>query len=180
MKGFVAYYIMCTSVLGLLFSCNRLQKESIVEFCKKTIEIPSDLEVISSGRISKFNIDSLYPYKLIIYHAPNNCLSCKISQLQYNEVIYQLSNRTGKFSVLNIFSPLKDDIDIVRNHIILTQYNFPVYLDVSSNFRKQNQLITDDERFHCFLLDSLNHPIYIGNTMTNAKKRAEFYKILDI
>lgn len=181
MKNIIFRFCIIILPIMILVSCKSSPTSMMIDsFSKQSIKIPHELEVIAEGKVCKFHSDSLLPYKFVIYYDSKNCFPCRIAHLIENEELHKLSIGSRKFSVINIFSPLIEDVDDTRNTLILSKNKYPVYLDANSNFPKLNPQIPDDRRFHYFLLDSLNYPIFVGNPDATASLNKLFKEALKI
>lgn len=173
-------YIFCFLML-LTFnsSCSEVHtiNRMINKFTKETITIPNDMECIMGQNVFIQEKLDLKPYKFIIYVDSLECSTCRIVKLADLKPLYELSEQYD-FSIFNIFSPFEDYIELTKLQIVLENMDFPIYIDINKSFSKQNQCIPTDNRFHYFLLDSFNNPVYVGNPLNSESLMKLFIEIL--
>lgn len=168
MKKSVILFTNIALVCICICSCNehRKIKSMMTDFLKTEIVIPKDLECICSRTICPIALDSLKSAKFIIYYDSLDCSSCRIGRLSENFPLYAMAD-TSSFSVLTIFSPCPDELEEVRLKLMKANYSFPVFIDVNGSFMDNNGSIPADLRFHSFLIDSYNYPVFVGNPLMN-------------
>ena len=170
-------------ILSVIFttSCKTEKSELrllLEEFEKKQIVLPRDMIMIKEGKICPYlNRDNKDLNTMVFYIGEEECSDCRISHLWDYSELFELSQETGSFEIMIIFSPLEEDISYVQDRILSTYFPYPVYLDIHSLFSDLNKL-PDDIRFHTFLLDSDGYPILIGNPLDNKRIRTLFNHIL--
>ena len=148
------------------------------EFEKTQIVLPSDMIMIKEGKICPYlKRDHKDMNTMVFYIGEGECSDCRISHLWDYSELFELSQETGTFEIMIIFSPIEEDISYVQDRILSTQFSYPVYLDIHSLFSELNKL-PDDIRFHTFLLDSDGYPILIGNPLNNKRIRTLFNHII--
>ena len=95
------------------------------------------------------------------------CLRCKSHLPLWKNFIEDISLQFGsKVNVLIIMHPHR--LIDAKYAIQRDSFSFPVCIDTTDIFNKVNHL-PSDSRFHCFLLDSANCVILIGNPVQNSK-----------
>lgn len=151
-------------------SCTDRQKVKslMIDFMESEIVIPSDLESIHEGKVSKLALTSLKPNRFIIYYDSLDCSSCRISHLVENYPLYEMADSLG-FSLITIFSPRANEVEEVRHQLMLTHSPIPIYIDSNGSFRRQNSSIPSDLRFHNFLISPGNRPVFVGNPLASGK-----------
>ena len=85
----------------------------------------------------------------------------------------------GTFEVYTIFSPSQDEYDDVLEQLVFMNFEYPLYVDVFGDFRRKNTCIPEEKKYHCFLLDKEEHPVFVGNPLANAELMHLFKKVLD-
>lgn len=123
-------------------------------------------------------------YTDMTYPAFYNMHMVQISSLWGNGRIgkyplYEMADTVG-FPVLTIFSPRADELEEVRLKLMKANYSFPVFVDVNGSFSENNGNIPFDRRFHSFLIDSCNHPVYVGNPMSSDRMFELFVRTIDM
>ena len=148
------------------------------DFMESEIVIPNEIECIYNRQVDKIKIDTLQQLKLIVYYDSLDCSSCRISHLMDIYPLYDMAD-TSNFSLLTIFSPKEEDLAEVRNHIVIQNLPIPIYIDADGSFSKLNKSIPTDKRFHSFLIDDNNKPVFVGNPLTNSSLAEVLRTILE-
>lgn len=159
------------AVLGLLLSsCTERYKikKTLVQFTNLELVIPGDLECINNRQIKKINTDTLKPLKFIVYYDSLECSACRISHLVDIYPLYDMAD-TCDFSVITVFSPKLSEVSNVQNQLRIANHPIPIYIDKYATFRHINKSIPSDHRFHYFLLNENNSPVFVGNPLSSPK-----------
>lgn len=169
MKNFYKLLIPTVCLCISMTSCNEKAKvkRAMTDFMESEIVIPNEIECIYNRQTDRILLDTLRQLKLIVYYDSLDCSSCRISHLMDIYPLYEMAD-TSNFSLLTIFSPRKDDLAEVRNQIKIQNPPIPVYIDVDGSFSKLNKSIPSDTRFHTFLIDANNKPVFAGNPLTSS------------
>lgn len=169
---------MCILSLSLVSCGERATlKRTMSEFMATEIVLPDDLECIYNRNMSGIQKDTLKTYKLIVYYDTLDCSSCRISHLIDLYPIYDMAD-TSNFSVLPIFSPKAEDVKEVILQLTIADCRIPIYIDTTGKFCRLNQNIPSDPRFHSFLMDVNNKPIFVGNPLSSSKLLELFKEIV--
>lgn len=171
---FLVYAILgCISIV----SCSEELsiKKKMIALMKSEVVIPTDLVCIKNGEQSVISVDSLKKNLLVIYYDSLNCSSCRIAHLEDNYPLFRMAD-TSMFSVLTVFSPRKADMEETLLRLSIAYDPYPVYVDVNHSFSTENKALSLDRRFNYVYLDSLNHPVVIGNPLANKKLYELFRK----
>ena len=148
------------------------------DFMESEIVIPNEIECIYNRQVDKIKLDTLQQLKLIVYYDSLDCSSCRISHLSDIYPLYEMAD-TSNFSVLTIFSPREEDLAEVRNQIQILNPPIHIYIDSDGSFCKLNESIPSDTRFHTFLIDTNNKPVFVGNPLTNSSLAEVLRTILE-
>lgn len=172
--------LVCLSLL-LCVSCfdKHNVKTLLRQFKESVIDIPEDMLCIKNGAIVPFHLDSFKKNKFIVYYDSLSCSSCRVSHLTELDSLY-LQSDSSSFSVITIFSPPLIDVGETCSNLILSKNPFPVYLDYNKSFARANKCIPNDNRFKCFLIDSLNHPVFVGDPLANRKIAELFQRVISL
>ncbi len=158
-------------VLVFSLSCcsnNRQLAGTLRDFRKSEIKTSLEIEKVQNRGIVTC-IPDLAKARLVIYHDSLTCSNCQINHLHDKLDLYKLADSLDTFDVMTIFSPRDEEYDEVMKNLMLFNFPYPVYVDTYGAFRKANECIPPDERFHIFLLDGTGHPVFVGNPLaTNA------------
>jgi len=152
-------------------------REELVSFRKTEIVIPHDMTVVRHGKLVPFIRQTGLPI-LVVYIDGQDCTDCRIAHLVEYEPLFQLSDSTGTFQLMVVFSP-SEGHEMVLQKLIDANYRFPVYFDSYSEFSDKND-IPLDSRFHTFLLNAESFPILVGNPLTNPEINKLFHQLLNI
>ena len=74
----------------------------------------------------------------------------------------------------------KEDFENIRQQVLIANYPFPVYIDKNSSFKSNNKTLPKDARFHYFLINSRNLPIFVGNPLSNQQLNELFINVLNV
>lgn len=166
---FVSFFIV---------GCKR-EKEKLFKMLKDfeetRITIPQDMIMIQNGELRPYDIHGETPI-FIIYVSPAECSSCRISHLDKYEDLFSMADSLG-FLIMIILSPNEDQREYIQDLLIQARFHYPVYIDSYSEFANQN-IIPEDNRFHSFLINSDNNPIFVGDPTANDRMHVLFSAIL--
>ena len=179
MKYLYKLLILIIFLCICITSCNEKAtvKRIMTDFVESEIVIPNDLECIYRRHADKIKLDTLEQLKLIVYYDSLDCSSCRISHLSDIYPLYEMAD-TSNFSVLTIFSPREEDLAEVRNLIQILNPPIHIYIDSDGSFSKLNESIPSDTRFHTFLIDANNKPVFVGNPLSDSNLKGLFKKVL--
>lgn len=171
--------IILMGLLLCLNSCSghRVRKE-LESFFSQEIKFPSTLVACSGESAGAMSLLSDSIPKLIIYVDSTQCSSCRVGHLSDYLPLYEESVQGKQFMLAVIISPPVADYGYIVHLLGTYKYPFPVYIDKSHSFRKENSFIPDDTRFHAFLLDGCNHPVMVGDPARGQKIQRLFEQAL--
>ncbi len=154
--------------ITLLASCNEYKiARQLENFRKETITFPDDLIKIkgeSIGMSGEFHGGMT----LVLYYDSLSCSTCQIGHLHELTHLYEFSDSSG-VSVISIFSPSPEEYETVVREVQIRNFPYPIYIDGTGSFRRNNRGIPSDNRFHCFLLDSEGRPFFVGNPTASSQ-----------
>lgn len=170
--------ILSFFILFLVGGCayNRMEKD-VEEFRGTVINIPSDIQEVKHRNISEIHKE-LKPVKMVIYYDTLECGTCNVKHLGELLDLYDLQERFPSMEVLTIFSPRIQEYDSIMLELMRINFDYPIYVDANGSFSEKNR-IPADKRFHSFLLDRNNHPVFIGKPIVNDKLWTIFTGILE-
>jgi len=153
-------------IVVLLTGCgNAGIRSTLAKMYKSHLSLPSDMITVCDGHVSAFSgTDSTRPLMLVYYDSAE-CGSCRISQLGLLDTLFSLSESSGAFDLLVLFSPALDETVSVVSQLVERRYVSPVSVDVSGSFPALNSFIPDDSNFHYILTDTERHPIFVGDPL---------------
>lgn len=146
----------------LLCSC-RNQYQQVNDLMDKRIEFPKNI-VFTTYCTDTLDVDlNEYSFKIVLYVDSIGCTSCKMQLKFYAEYINTLP-REVSFLIFVHPRRIQDVIFAIKRDT----FPYPICIDRSDEFNRLNHL-PEDDRLRCFLLDSLNRVILIGNPVLNSK-----------
>jgi hypothetical protein len=176
-----------TVTIGILFllgfcmldSCSgrREIRKEMRAFVSNRIEVPQDMDYVYCGGLGQYR-DTARQAKLIVYYDTLSCQSCSVNHIGLLRPLIERSRKTGKFDVLVIFSPRPDESAEVTTQLMVMKLDFPVCVDTYGSFRRKNNFIPADVRFHTFLVDRRGKPIFVGNPLDSDELSKLFDKVL--
>ena len=159
----------------MLISCQNHSnlQASMEEFVGKELFLPEDLRLCADS-VDNSEIHN----KLIVWFDSTECGSCRMNRLyEWNDdpVVHYAQGLKGKFDVILIFSPKKQDARSLKFTLEGYDVSFPVIIDENGDFLRLNPHLPEDKRLHSFLLDKDNKVVLVGNPLGN-EKLWELYK----
>jgi thiol-disulfide isomerase/thioredoxin len=147
----------------LLLSCTKTLKSEIESFTGQQITLPAEMDPDSVDVSDTQN-------KLIIWFDSTECGSCRMSRMYEwddDPAVQYAQGLPGKFEVIMIFSPKKEDVRSLTLNLKNYDVSFPVIIDETGDFPSLNPQIPADKRLHAFLLDKDNKVVMVGNPLGN-------------
>jgi len=166
-------------ILILSLSCSdksSLSKE-LIKLKSRTMVLPTSEMITSFVEDSTYKDFSKAELKLIIYIDSTECMSCRIKRLyDWNRLIKLDSRYNGRMKYYFVFCPPKGQVKQTLRSIKLGALKYPIIVDETNKFIKDNPQIPSDIRLHTFLLDKENKVILAGDPLRNKKLRKIFYR----
>jgi hypothetical protein len=165
-------------VAAFLCSCQNKEKKEITQIVKewqgKEIVFPEKMIFTQFGQDTVPYSLSESPYKIVMYVDSIGCTSCKLQLHKWKEFITELDSLTrGTVPVLFIFHP-KDKREI--SYLLKRDdINIPVCIDEKDRINALNRF-PENQSFQCFLIDSGNKVVYIGNPVHNPRIREMYLR----
>ena len=151
-------------------------RSTLSQFERRVIRFPDKMLCVEKG-ISEFRDISVLKPTFIVYVSSDECNECALAHLPEKSTLFKWAESSKAFQVYVIFSPLDKYVQTIFKRIKDNGYPFPVYIDVDGYMREKNA-IPEDSRFHCFLLDELQHPVMVGNPLISPKVESLFWAVL--
>lgn len=151
----------------LFLSCNSRQQEInriLKEWNNKTIVFPSSLQAKVYGKDTNAYELLEKKYKILLHVDSTGCSPCKLGLYSWTKLIESYKPYRDSVSfilVTHVLNPRKMEIICREN-----QFNYPIFYDTGGEMDKTN-LFPKDETFRCFLIDSHNKVLAIGNPTQN-------------
>lgn len=157
---------------GFLFlACRDNQKTEIAGIVagwqEREVIFPEDIVFTRYGKDTLSYQIPASGYKILLYVDSTGCTGCKLQLHKWREFIKEVDALTGgSVPVLFIFHPRdrKEISYLLRRDGI----DIPVYIDIDDRTDKINHF-PSRQQFQCFLLDSDNKVVYIGNPVDNVR-----------
>lgn len=155
----------------LFFSCQN-QNNALKDLMDKQIMFPNHL-LFTVNCTDTIDVDLCsYRYKIILYIDSVGCTSCKMQLRYYTEFINKLPKEVPLFIIVH---PRR--LQDVYYSIKKDSFSFPLCIDCTDDFNRLNNLPNDD-RLRCFLLDSTNRVVLIGNPILNQRIKDLYIKTI--
>lgn len=154
-------------VLSILCSCssNRFIKE-VEQFKGSKITIPTDLNTVWNGKDTVLTNFTKAPIKFVVLIDSHNCASCLVAKMsEWNNIVAYADSLQQWFNIIFLFSPKNIDLDRVEAAIKINRFDYPLFIDKTASFVKQNSKLPKNRRLHNFLLDKNNRVIMVGNPL---------------
>ena len=164
----------------MLSSCSseyaKVRKE-LKLFERSAIELPSDMLIISEGKVQPYQGSTLTDNTFFIYYPSVDCSDCLASKLSALFPLYSLMKESG-FKMKCIISPADGSSDELVSKLTSIISPYDLYLDVSDSFSYLNRSLPPDSRFHFFCTDSSGKPFFVGNPCSDVKSYKLFVKLI--
>ena len=171
MKKYFVFFLL----LGIYFTqinCNsksNSESDIFADLTQKTIIFPDSIRFsIYACQDVDYNIKS-GKLKILLYADSIGCINCKLKLFYWKPFMSEIRNivpDNDSITFCFIFQP--KTMGQIERMLKENGFSYPVCIDHTNEFDSLNHLPKDD-RFHCFLLDSTNRVILIGNPTQNPK-----------
>ena len=152
-------------------ACNKQAKQQaeaekiVTEWMGKTIQFPDDITLSVYGKDTLVPDLLNTPYRILLYVDSTGCTSCKLKIYEWQKLIAEAdSTLKGKVSFIFCFQP--KNRDELLYSLKRDRFTYPVYIDDTNKTQGMNQFPAD-QSYQCFLLNSQNKVISIGNPVLN-------------
>ena len=165
-------HLLIAIIFMAFTACNKQAKRQaeaekiVTEWVGKTIQFPDDMTLSVYGRDTLVPNLHNTPYRILLYVDSTGCTDCKLKLYEWQKLIAEADSSLlhGKISFIFCFQPKN------RENLIFTfrrdRFNYPVYIDERNEIQQLNQF-PSKQSFQCFLLNSKNKVISIGNPTIN-------------
>lgn len=170
--------ILLIFIVILCFSCHSRKQEInriLKEWDNKTILFPSTLQAKVYGKDTNAYELLEKKYKIVLHVDSTGCSPCKLGLYAWAKLIesYKLYQDSVSFIlVVHVLNPRKMEIICREN-----QFKYPIFYDLDGKMDKAN-LFPKDESFRCFLIDSHNKVLAIGNPTQNEDVKKLYNNII--
>lgn len=143
------------------------------------IVLPDDISCIRNGSMLPAEEADLCGKRLIVFVDSTECSRCRIENFARYQEFLARSEDTKAFKVIFLLSIEKKSHDEIVDFLLLTEPNYPVYIDEKNDFRRLNPTIPDDVRFHTIFVDEAGKALLVGDPMANASIRKLFDDVIN-
>jgi hypothetical protein len=156
-------------LFSITFSCKNKQQileaqKIVAEWAGKEIKFPDGVKCSYMGKDTTCP-GFIKPYRILVYIDSIGCSSCKFKLSAWQDLM-----RDSSFLIFNnvdflfYFQPKKkEDITFLLK---IERFRHPIYLDIKNEINRLNHFPNKIEH-QCFLLDSNNKVLMIGNPTLN-------------
>ncbi len=163
-------------LLSVCVSCNSKQRNYI-----KTLQEWYGKEIVFSNNLKAkvFNRDTICDemfnkkYKVVLHVDSTGCSQCKL-QLSHWKIMmeeFEIHNDSLAFFYIVHTKNIRQMAIICKQN----KFNHPLFYDINGEMEKLNHF-NKNEEFRCFLLDSNNQVIILGNPINNPAIRKLYNK----
>ena len=169
------YILVIIGFASIFSSCkkNNQREEAIHivrEWTGKEIKFPENVSCFVSGQetLVEFCDDCFHKeYKILLYVDSVGCSSCRLKLFEWKQLIEEANNIfPGKVGFLLFFQP--KDLSNIDFLFVRDEFDYPVFIDTINSINRLNQF-PQAMQYQCFLLDSDNKVLGIGDPMSNMK-----------
>lgn len=154
-----------------LFACNKKNDQQtevekiVTEWVGKTIHFPANMTLSVYGKDTLLPRFYSTPYKILFFGDSTGCTSCKLKLFLWQKLIAEAdSTLAGKLSFIFCFQPKnRKYIDFMLRR---DKFSYPVIIDETNQLNQLNHF-PENPQFQCFLLNSNNKVISVGNPVHN-------------
>lgn len=158
----IAALILCLTSFG---SCKKLVYSIRLErMIGKQLTITDDyLFVKGTNPYYQFDKSDV---KVVLWFSPKECSTCRLSGLSnYRQLEDFCRDSVKNVGVMYIFSPSEEKRELFEEVIENTTRDASIFVDYDNKFGSSNKFLSSEEELHCFLLDSENKIVLVGNPM---------------
>lgn len=176
------YYFTLFILLFFLSACQESDKARISSLIKewegKEIIFPESIcyTIYEKDTLGYSVPDS--EFRVVSYIDSVGCTSCKLQLFRWKEFMAEVDSLLPGIAAFQfVFHPKKMERKELVFMLKRDRFNYPVWIDDTDSFNKQNRL-PEHDIFHTFLLNRQNQIVAIGNPVLNIKIRELYLKIL--
>ena len=167
---FMRFSLFISFIVPFLFiSCTdkRVEKD-LKRIMGQQITLSSDWSTIFEGKDTVLTSFTDVPIKLVIWYDSFSCGACEASKMSmWRNMVAYADSLAQWFSIIYLFSPRKIDLYRVIMTLKAEEFNYPVFIDQTADFVKQNPNLPPNPQLHSFLLDKNNRVVLVGNPLYN-------------
>ena len=166
------FLLVLVGIVAFYSSCQKDKRREnaakiVAEWTGKKILFPAGIPCQSLG-IDTTCIDcSNQTYKILLYVDSVGCSSCRLKLYEWKQIMEEADELFPvQVDFLFFFQPKKQDEKELQ--LLFRQYSFrhPVFIDSANEINQLNKF-PSNINYQCFLLDSANKVLLIGNPIYN-------------
>lgn len=170
--------IVCLSII-IFSSCSKMHLRSqLKDLMGSTVSLPDNISCIYNGMVFPMPDSLRHKRMLLIYVDSTECTTCYLSRIDGYQGLFTMA-RNNDIEVILLLANQQFGVTPLIRYVSDIDLKIPVYVDVDNCFSIKNPTVPADPRMHSFLLDSLMHPIYVGNPTASDKLFAVFEQTIN-
>ena len=162
------------------YSCRDKRREEVTKILKewtgKEIRFPENLScyVLGKDTLQEFCNENFHKeYKILMYVDSAGCSECRLKLFEWKQLIEEADSLfQGKVGFLLFFQP--KNAEEMKDLFLINRFDYPVFMDMGGAINNLNNF-PQSTQYQCFLLDSENKVLMVGNPVLN-QKIWELYK----
>lgn len=172
-QGLIKLFLL---IVAFSLSCckgNKQREDAIAivkEWTGKEIKFPENVPCYKFGKDTiPVLCDECLPneYKILLYVDSSGCSSCRLQLFMWKQLIEEADSLfQGKACFMLFFQPksIKEMSNLFRQY----QFDYPVFIDMTNSINRLNKF-PQSMQYQCFLLNSDNKVLMVGNPVLNIK-----------
>jgi hypothetical protein len=164
--------ILFVILIPIIFACKEDKRKTeaqkiISEWAGKEIHLPADARCFYMYKDTVCPESAPKPYRILAYIDSTGCSSCKLKLFTWQQIIEEADSiMPDQVDFQFYFQPknLKELIFTLKRD----GFEYPVHIDTSGSINQLNRF-PDKAEYQCFLLDSNNKVLMVGNPAWNPK-----------
>jgi hypothetical protein len=162
-------------ILSCVYSCKDSRKKDDIakvvnEWTGKEIRFPENVSCYVSGKdtlLEFCNECFRKEFKILLYVDSAGCSNCRLKLREWKQLMEEADSLfQGKVGFLLFFQP--KSVKEMEYLFIRDRFDYPVFMDTNGTVNNLNRF-PQAMLFQCFLLDSDNKVLMIGNPVSNPK-----------
>lgn len=118
-------------------------------------------------------------FTIIVYVDSSECTPCVLGKIHYWNEFNKEAGKKKAVRYLFIMAPPSDSSDEFQQYIDDSNLDWPVYIDSSYVFRKDNPSIPTDMMYHVFMVDNEGQVKIVGDPTRRKSVKKLYLNILD-
>lgn len=168
---------------AMSFSCKSDIEKDTKALCSRPVRLDTDKMQCVYPMLKRdstlYHInDGGKPYRLVVFLDSAECMSCATEKMHgWDEFLSEVS-LNGTVSCFFIFSPKKEEKDMLHTLLVMERLEYPVYIDSIGIFTNENPHIPQTPMMHTFLINGEGKVVFIGDPRRSMKLNTLFYKTI--